>query len=349
MVATFKLASEQLSSQNHYDYGMRAVTSVINAAGLLKGKNVLNMNEDQLLLRALRDVNIPKFLSFDIPLFQNIIKDLFPTTEQPIYEYGALKGSIQQSCDKFHLENTNNFEEKVLQLYDTIQVRHGLMIVGPTGAAKSCCYKTLQDAISRLGRAEDPAYFVVRVEVINPKSITMAQLYGEYKDMNWNDGIIENIVEKAINNQFDPDRGTNRFWIMFDGPVDALWIESMNTVLDDNKKLCLSSGKVLILSQFMTMMFEVEDLKVASPATVSRCGMVYMEPISIGIKPLIYRYKRLIPPLITAIDKFDQRFDTLFNRYCDDTVFHLRKKTKEVLQTMDNNIINSFCKMMACF
>lgn len=160
------------------------------------------------------------------------------------------------------------------------------MLVGPTGGGKTSNYKILAKAISNLATGESSKYKKVSVDILNPKSLTLQQLYGMSRDINWEEGIIEIITERAINNQHNNEYN----WIMFDGPVDAVWIESMNTVLDDNKKLCLSSGKVLMLTPTITMMFEVEDLQEASPATVSRCGMVYMEPESMGLTHLFTSY-----------------------------------------------------------
>merc|ERR1719217_558876 len=87
MVKLYSLSSEQLSKQDHYDFGMRAVKSVLVMAGQLKRKNP-DLVEDVTLIRALRDSNVPKFLSFDLPLFMAIIQDLFPGKEIPLVDYG---------------------------------------------------------------------------------------------------------------------------------------------------------------------------------------------------------------------------------------------------------------------
>jgi len=82
MVQLYKLSSEQLSQQDHYDFGMRAVKSLLVMAGSLKRAEP-HLEEDSILIKAMKFANIPKFVKADIPLFNALVKDLFPTTEHP--------------------------------------------------------------------------------------------------------------------------------------------------------------------------------------------------------------------------------------------------------------------------
>uniref|UniRef100_A0A8C0VUI2 Dynein axonemal heavy chain 1 n=1 Tax=Cyanistes caeruleus TaxID=156563 RepID=A0A8C0VUI2_CYACU len=298
ITTTFKLLSEQLSAQDHYDFGMRAVKTVISTAGNLKRENP---DMDELIcLRAIRDANVPKFLQDDLKLFNGIVSDLFPNIKETPIDYGILEEAIRKSCIQANLKDVDGFVTKCIQLYETTVVRHGLMLVGPTGSRPILAFKPA---------ASGGNYEAVRYFVLNPKSITMGQLYGEFNLLTheWTDGIFSTLMRRGT-----VAADSNKKWYMFDGPVDALWIENMNTVLDDNKKLCLSSGEIIKMTEGMTMMFEVQDLAVASPATVSRCGMVYLEPSILGLEPFVECWLKNMPDVM---QRFSQQLASLFKRF----------------------------------
>src|SRR5262249_43324216 len=135
---------------------------------------------------------------------------------------------------------------------------------------------------------DNPYFKPVTRYTLNPKAVSMGDLYGEVSPLTleWRDGLVPWMVCKSIDAE-----DNHRKWITFDGPVDAIWIENMNSVLDDNKLLCLNNGERIKLAPSITMLFEVEDLAVASPATVSRCGMVFLEPNHVGWLPLLDTWK----------------------------------------------------------
>uniref|UniRef100_A0A8C9WNZ6 Dynein axonemal heavy chain 6 n=1 Tax=Scleropages formosus TaxID=113540 RepID=A0A8C9WNZ6_SCLFO len=293
MTQMYKLCSEQLSQQDHYDFGMRAVKSVLVMAGSLKRENP-HLSEDVVLIRALRDSNLPKFLADDALLFGGILSDLFPGVVIPEHDYGVLQSTIVDCLVQLRLQPLPTMVNKVIQLYETMIVRHGVMLVGPTGGGKTTVYTVLARAAETLHRAghQGAFYLPVKTYILNPKSVTMGELYGEVNllTLEWRDGLMALSVRAAVNDTSDDHK-----WIISDGPVDALWIENMNTVLDDNKMLCLANSERIKLTPSIHM-----DLAVASPATVSRCGMVYIDSDQLKWMPYVQTWITGLPEKVTS-------------------------------------------------
>ncbi|KAH8299235.1 hypothetical protein KR044_006570, partial [Drosophila immigrans] len=309
MVQMYQLCSQQLSQQNHYDFGMRAVKSVLVMAGALK-RAAPNQREDITLIAALRDSNIPKFLADDAVLFRGILSDLFPGVDLPDSQHPHLEASLRLGLRQKSLQPVPTTIRKCLQLYETMCVRWGVMTVGPTGGGKSVVLHALEFALAHLFETEvqDPNFRPVVIQTMNPKAVNMNELYGyvDTKTLEWQDGLLGLAVRTAVlvegewksansKMQCDAVCSTDEIhqWIMCDGPVDAVWIENLNTVLDDNKMLCLANSERIKLTAWIHMLFEVQDLLQASPATVSRCGMVYVDPGDLGWLPLVDTWREL--------------------------------------------------------
>jgi dynein heavy chain len=286
----YNTSKEQLSAQKHYDWGLRNILAVLRTCGQSKRDSIaagLAASESFLLYRTLREMNLSKMVAQDVPLFLSLLADLFPNLAPPgKADYPQLEDALKKTVEAHKLVYHPTWVVKILQLYDTILVRHGIMLVGPSGGGKTQIFRTLQKSL-------DITTGVTHKDVrLNPKAIRAQEMYGEMDPLSgeWTTGVFAAMWAKFNNRQ-----NAYNTWIIADGPVDAIWIEDLNTVLDDNKILTLANGDRIPMTANVKIMFEVETLVNASPATVSRAGIIYVSDTDLDWSPFVEGWVRRQP------------------------------------------------------
>ncbi|XP_042636359.1 dynein axonemal heavy chain 14 [Orycteropus afer afer] len=418
LASIYELASKHLSQQDHYDFGMRSLKMVLIKAGKKKhefksntGESLSETDETLIIIQAMKEANLPKFLPADAPLFEKIIGDIFPGATVPSKTQFALKKAISIATLQLGFQHWPAQEEKIIQFHNQLQACVGVMLVGPTGGGKTAVRRILEKALiflpvvdilpneERLSISKIPGRKgKVDICVINPKCITLNELYGQLNPntMEWTDGllsatvrnyvhfntkshskkdltlelklrisdlsnvfkldssdaadIVNNICEKEIDKavKTPEDQNFDWQWIILDGPVDTLWVENLNTVLDESRTFCLANSERIALTNRIRMIFETDSLSQASPATVSRCAVVYMDPVDLGWKPYVKSWLWKTSKIMsqTGVDCLE----FMINASVADGLQFLKKHQKfQPFPVQDITIIVTLCRILDSF
>lgn len=292
-VPFFDTCAATLSKQAHYDFGLRALKSVLVSSGGLKRARMVQSGghlgpeeqvEPQIIVQSIRETIAPKLVKSDEVLMRSIESDSFPGVEYIPAKLDELQRAIRDIATAQHLVINDTWMTKILQLYQIQTIHHGVMMVGNSGSGKSVTWKLLLQAMQQVEGVEGVFH------IIDSKVMSKEALYGSLDSTTreWTDGLFTSILRKIVDNLRGEE--SKRHWIVFDGDVDPEWVENLNSVLDDNKLLTLPNGERLNLTNNVRIMFEVETLKYATLATVSRCGMVWFNEDTVTPSMMVTNY-----------------------------------------------------------
>ena len=344
----YYLLEDMLSPQTHYDWGLRAIKSVLVVAGsLLRAEE--GQDESDVLFRALRDFNIPKILAADMVIFMGLLGDLFIGVDPPRKRDMEFEKVIEQCTEEMGLTVEDDFTLRIVQLSELLAIRHCIFLMGVTGGGRTEVYRVLAKAIQKgvnLPEAQIVNDYLrscnktkVVIRDINPKAISTQEFYGyvNLSTREWKDGMMSYYMRELAT---IPDEDPK--WIILDGDLDANWIESMNSTMDDNRLLTLPSNERIRLLPHMKLIFEIRNLKFATPATATRAGIVYVSEKLQWYNMIQSWIKRVVPEYAVKAkwknpDLPSKYILELVDKYVPKTIFEMKKSFQHItpLETMN--------------
>ncbi|MGH0159576.1 UNVERIFIED_CONTAM: hypothetical protein FKN15_075087 [Acipenser sinensis] len=233
LVAIFNLSRELLTPQQHYDWGLRALKTVLQGCGSLlqqlkKNENKETIKESHIVVQALRLNTMSKLTFTDCSRFDALVKDVFPGVDFKDVEYKELTTALQAVFEEAKLEIIPSQMKKALELYEQLRQRMGVVIVGPSGAGKSTLWRMLKAALGKNDK-------VVKQYTMNPKAMPRQQLLGHI-DMDtreWSDGVLTNSARQVVREPQDECRSNLENWIgdYFQKSLD--WVLKQNDFVVD--------------------------------------------------------------------------------------------------------------------
>ena len=308
VVELFTLSRQLLTKQQHYDWGLRALKTILLISGKLiqmekkSNPNVDLKTEMELVIKAVRLNTLAKLTYADSVRFEALIKDIFPGSSVEDAVYADLEAAIKDSLAELKLDLLPSQVKKVVQLNENLNQRMGCVIVGPSGCGKSTLLKILRAALAKMDQS-------VVIHTMNPKAMPRQQLLGhmDLDTREWFDGVLTASARQVVK-----EPPNVRSWIICDGDIDPEWVESLNSVLDDNRLLTMPSGERIRFGPNVNFIFETNDLRFASPATVSRMGMIFLSDEDMQTSCLLKAWVNRQPEDMR--DHLSQWLDDMFDK-----------------------------------
>ena len=344
--SVYKMCSVLLSgSKRVCSLGLRNLTSVIQVANKLlresEGKREGGAahsasSEADCLVQAMRGVLLPRMSAAEKTTFNALVGDVFVGVEGVPGSDGQqeLADAITSELRKLKMDKHATCMEKLLQLHAVMLFSHGVLVVGGAMLGKSSMISTLEHALQHLA-PKDHHYSIHRM---HPKSQSVLQMFGSRDALSdqWRDGTLSFLWRRALS-QTDTSS-----WIVLDGPIDPLWAENLNTVLDDHKVLTLANSDRIAMNTSTRVIFETDKTDNVSPATMSRVGLIWIPSTALPWRSYVNQWiegrgseERVI-------------LRSLFDRYMDQLLYFSKMQCSPVIQTPTNYVACMLTRMFDC-